>query len=804
MATYYATDDGENSTVTESTTGQIVFQGSYDRAVTQAEELNRQNNGMYSADTIVKPRAVDVNTTQPAGETYPEQNQSQDDSSENLSQPKNVNVTGDAQESQSKFNSPSYRQHNPLSEFSSSTYKISLYAIAPEAYNNYYKTGRWDQKDLYLIVQSGGITDTLDSQRASGFELDFFIDNLEIETLTNAKENNVPANSVNFKFQVLEPYGLTFPSKLVANQVKIQQLTSIKRPVKQQIEALQGQFLLMIRFYGYDENGAIVTRDKYNDGSYGHTDNQAAFERAFPIIITKFNFRVDNKVTVYDIQAKLISEQVSAGIKRGTLPVQMEVNAATVAEAIGAVENWETTTGFLDKLNALQQQKVKDKKQMLADEYAVIFEENSNLAESTLVDKNANKSKVPMMKVSSKDGANVRTASTPAAQTVRRKRAMTFASGMPIIQALDQILSQSSFISDTLAFKDNEEATTVQDTDKTYEQQSNPKTLSWYIIVPQVDIIDYDDLRNDYAYRVTYVIKRYEVPYIRSMSHKYVPKYYGPHKRYNYWYTGQNSEVLAYEQQYNLLYFNTGALSSDSATTNKKDSAPNSAMPATNADPTGLMSGAFEAANSIKTFLYSPGDQLKAVIKILGDPDFLMPATSGTVSQILQKWYGPDFTVNPSSGQVYIELVFNQVEDYGPDGTLKPNNNIEFWKYPPELKTFIKGMVYMLVKVTSKFSKGTFTQELKTILPNFGDMTVTGQSSTESSSAPTVSSGGRTSTNSAASKKLPEQERLAMIYDAQVALGQTALSKKSTGANNADDDSGSSSGSTVANEGREE
>lgn len=688
---------------------------------------------VVSGDTL-NGIARKFDASKPAEEPSPppsnpttDENQKSDDADANTTeQTTNVVDTGEANQTED-FSSPTLRQNNPLSEFSSSTYRVSLYALIPEAYENFHNTGRWDKRDMLLVAQSGGITEGKDSKRAAGFELDFYIDNLEIETMTSGKETAIAGNQLNFKFQIFEPYGMTFPTKLVRNQVQIQQMTNSKRNVTQQIEALQGHFLLIVRFYGYDLNGKLITSLDYQDGGFKKTDDQAVFERAFPIIISKFSFRIDNKVTVYDINAKMAGEQIATGIKRGTVASSANVEGEIVSEAIGGLEDSKyLTTGLLGSLNAEQDKQVKLGKYEIADKYRVVFENNPAIKDALLVDKDYNKSKAPLAKVNSAGEVTERK-SYQSSKIVRKKRTIRIESGTPIVQAIDQIISQSSYISDALTFKDKEESTTVQDTDKTYDENSSPKTLSWYIIVPKVVVLGYDNLRNDYAYEITYVVKRYAVPYVRSLAYKYAPKYYGPHKKYNYWYTGQNTEVLSYEQTYNMLYFNTGALGSEAANKDAKDNAPRSGLPATNADPTSLMSGAFEAANSVKTFLYSPGDQLKASIKILGDPDYLMSATSGTVGEIMKQWYGDDFTINPNSGQVFIEIMFNQVEDYGNNGLLSPNGDIVFWDYPKELKTFIKGMVYMLVKVTSRFAKGTFTQELKTVLPNFDDMVVSGQ-----------------------------------------------------------------------------
>jgi hypothetical protein len=69
---------------------------------------------------------------------------------------------------------------------------------------------------------------------------------------------------------------------------------------------------------------------------------------------------------------------------------------------------------------------------------------------------------------------------------------------------------------------------------------------------------------------------------------------------------------------------------------------------------------------------------------------------------------------------VFIEIYFEQAEDYNnTNGLLVPNGDIQFMNYPKELKSKIKGMVYMLSKVTSTFSKGKFEQSLSGLIPEF-------------------------------------------------------------------------------------
>ncbi len=653
------------------------------------------------------------------------------------------------------------RTWNPLGDFSSYTYRISLYALSPDAHNTYKQTGQWDKNQLVLLVQSGGASK--EEKRGEGFELDYYIDDLELTSWINAKESGMATNSIFYKFKIVEPYGMTFPTKLVEQQVKLQETSTIKREVKDFVSATHGALLLTVRFYGYDENGQIVTSAKYNNGSFNkNLDDSATFERSFTIFITKLNFKLEGKGAVYDVECRLFDQQVGAGTKRSELVGSFNGVGSTVKEAIGGLPG--TTTGILDQMNKLQQEG-KGKTCEIPDEYAVQYEENSTIKNSSLLDENINKDRVPMTTVKNTSASNARKQASAAASTLKQSRTITFTKGTTIIQAIDQIITQSSYVDDALTTIESEENQAAQEGQPTREQNANPTTIKWYMITPSVEILGYDNIRKDYAYRITYVIQSYDIPYVQSTSLKYVPKYPGPHKIYNYWYTGKNSEVLSYDQSLNNLYYlysSMKGIADERFDSEATKGIPTQPKPSSNADPTGKPSGTGEGANTIKTFLYSPTDQVHAKIRILGDPDFLMPVSSGTIGQMMEKWYGPDFTINPNSGQVFIEIIFNQVDDYSNrDGLLKPDGDIQTMLFTPRsesLKSVIKGTVFMVLKVVSKFSKGKFTQEFTTAIPNPDNLSIEGvtgagaaagnnESTNRSPANQTTATAGRTNVN---------------------------------------------------------
>jgi hypothetical protein len=630
---------------------------------------------------------------------------------------------------------------NPLSAFSSSTYNISLYMINPDTFNQYANGGHKVPKDWKLICRSGGINNSgAENGRAEGFELDYYIDDLRIVSAISSKETYSACNSFDFSFHVYEPYGFSFPTRLVTAATKVQAASKIQRNISGSITALQTQYLLVIRFYGYDKNGKLVTSNDYPMAEKNTSDPTAVFERSFPIQISGFDFKLDPKMVVYNVKAKLISEQLGLGKTKLEIPDALTVKGETVRDVLSGSDNDNknsNATGLMQQLNEHQQKLFDNEKIEVKDKFSIRFEgdENSPIGRAVLVDvDNDPIEKSPNTSVTSADGVNAKTSAQPAVIS-RRTRPISLNKGDSILQAIDQIITQSSYVTSALKIKTKEEYTQTQESDEDYVKNT-PVTIGWYNVVPDVKLLAFDNKRNVFATDVTYIIKRYEVPYIRGLQLGKRTPYYGPVKRYKHWYMSNDldkknsqhqKEILNYEVTYNLLYFNLAGYGTDAPNDVTDDSAPVANLSG-GSNPQGKAPGHFDkAVGPLKTFLYSPGDQLKAKIVILGDPDYLMTSTTKGYEEAITKWFGTDQSINPNSGQVFIEIDFRDAEDYSPstgkkaDGLLNPSQdgNILFWKYPDSIKKDVQGTIYMVWQVISTFEKGIFKQELKVCIPPF-------------------------------------------------------------------------------------
>lgn len=622
-------------------------------------------------------------------------------------------------------------RENPLSNFSSYTYNISLYMINPETYNTYSSGGKLNTSEWKLVCRSGGINNS--QPRADGFTLDYYIDNLQIVTQITSKETGAATNSFKFHFQVFEPYGFKFPTQLIKAAYSLQQNSKLKRSddINETIVALQTQFLLVVRFYGYDSKGELIDPKNYPQSDTTKTENDAVFERSWPVQISGFKFKLDNKMITYDINAVSVGEIAAFSKTTGVTKESFEIKGQTVKDILignapGSPKG--NIVGLVEQLNSIQLQKQKDKQIEVPDTYNITFAPNSGIADAVMVELNDTQlQNTPNKAVKTDTAVNVRTSQkAPVVEKLVKPLTIT---DEPILGIIDRVISQSTFVTNAFGIKDKE-GNPILPTDKKYNTNSSAisDTLAWYHVNPVVTLGQYDNIRKKNAFNINYVIQRYEIPYVRGIDIGKKSQYPGPYKRYQHYYMGdtQNAkEIIGYEQDYNLLFFNLIAQSSQAPVKNNDNKAP--AEPsATQNSGNGKESGWFsKTVGAFKAFLYSPAEQLKARITILGDPDYLITSTNRGLDAAIAKYYGEDGnSINPNTGQVFIEIDFRDAEDYDNiTGLLDPSNDgdIMFWKYPASVAKQIHGIAYNVWQVTSTFSKGKFTQELKVSIPPFTD-----------------------------------------------------------------------------------
>jgi hypothetical protein len=669
-----------------------------------------------------------------------------------------------------QYSAPGKRLKNPLGEFPTYTYQLSLYMITPDAYEAFVTSGRTKIdifNDLtkgtgaggaFLIAQSGGINNTT-TKRMPGFEFDYGIDNLEIRQAINAKatQDANTISAIDLNFQISEPYGFSLIQKLKKANDLISAYSG--GPQNTPENGTRQFFILGIRFFGYNTNGIPAKpTDKmsYNGNAANQPNvdgmidplaqNGVLFEHFYDIVIKTFTFKLDGRMIVYNIEAANAGTQAGFSIKRGTIKENTPITASTVAE-------------MLDKLIV----KINNDQKLLADQKKIQYPNTCEIVwmpgtqpiiDATMVsDADKDKSKSPGSGATSTKDVTVanevshQTASVGVAQTIN------FPYGMNIMAAINQVIAQSSYINDALKVIYTTALESSSATKSPAEQKNpQPKNVSWFSCYAQIKTIKWDSIVNDWAYEMQYIIQKYETPVVDSAYVFSGKSYPGAHKRYEYWYTGKNSEILHYEQTYDNLFFNV-AVAPDEGNGGAKPSGSSGAPTPTSGTTknTAIVPGLFtsqprlgktgdgmEATNNYTTSLYDPNSYSQVRMSVLGDPDYLMQEPSFSEQVVYDKVYGTNgFNINPGGGQIFVEVDFKEAIDYENQfGTLSINESINFLKYPPEIAEKIKGIAFILTDVSSKFRGGSFTQDLTLILPPFANASAS-SSSVDSGRPPT-------------------------------------------------------------------
>jgi hypothetical protein len=634
---------------------------------------------------------------------------------------------------------PGARPTNPLAQFSSYAYQLSWYMISPEAFNAYVEGGRKDINELktaggtsgvFLLAQNGGINNDGPIKRANGFDLDYSIDNLKLISQVATTMTATTTNITDISFDIHEPYGFSLPTKLRrAYQHMIPDSEINKKGAN--YNSLRQFFVLGIRFQGYDKDGNIADSSKYFNNSTKIVNSDGVFETLYPIMITELKFKLNGTATTYHIKAKIAPVQAAMTTARATVDNNIEIKADTVENALtfeagggrGGMVSLFGTLNFNEE-KAAKARKDKDGNPGIPNVYKVRYIGDTALFRSANFNSPADtdKKKQSMSSASKQSQVNDHTAVKTVSDPIIRK--ITIDRGTSTLQAINNIVKKSSYLEDALRLVNNSvesPSTETSSPESTVTPGATSNTLRWYNVTPEVKVKGWDGSINDYAYEITYVIQPYDTPAATTPYGK-VSKYTGPHKRYDYWFTGKNTEITGYSQSFDLTYFLTGnPPDGNPASDQGNATVPNYDNKRTGQDTTGKIGDGNETQNSYMTSLYDPNAYTDVKIDILGDPDYLMTEAAPSANEPYNQYYSNEnYTINPNGGQVFIEVNFNEGVDYdNQTGLLKINESILFYDFGYAVPENINGVCYFVERVDSSFSKGKFSQQLKCRIMTF-------------------------------------------------------------------------------------
>jgi hypothetical protein len=371
-------------------------------------------------------------------------------------------------------------------------------------------------------------------------------------------------------------------------------------------------------------------------------------------------------------------------------------------------------TGLAEALNTFQRRladpKDPNRKYDVPDEYEIVFAPTT-LGDATLKRQGTtDKSKVPMQTPTPQ-------AKSPASNSVNNKATvMSVTAGMQIVQFIDQIMRSSSYITDQQLY--------IVDP-KTQEVKPNPNPpggiVAWYKVSVEATQLDYDAKRRDHAYRMRYIITPYAINELPSDWFQN-SRYRGSHKSYNYWFTGQNKEIINFEQEYNNLYrliISGLDVPVKRARTDfrKPDQYRKTFLPTSENHAKGADGETNEPADNAASFLLSPTDQAKVKLRIVGDPAWMQQGEVAEGVNARNFNFAPfndDGTINYDSQEVVFDISWNQPTDYDFNTGLADVNKTgvnadgTYGFTQPQFN-----YTYTAIKCKNIFSKGRFEQELE-------------------------------------------------------------------------------------------
>jgi hypothetical protein len=239
------------------------------------------------------------------------------------------------------FNQRITPRSNVLDQYASYTYAITWYLLTPEQYNEMTRSQKKNCASWQLLMQSAGAPTQAAGQTANStatagrnqfFDKDYYMDDLEIDSLVPLKGTGAANTATDIKFRVTEPNGIT----LIENLYKAVSTLYKQKNVSKTANYPMAQYCLAIRFYGYDEYGELVTTGRRGtNGQTNLTDPRAIVEKFYPFVITNIRFRIPkDRVVEYEVTGKPIPHFYNKSQDRGTIPFAFELMGETLGQVL--------------------------------------------------------------------------------------------------------------------------------------------------------------------------------------------------------------------------------------------------------------------------------------------------------------------------------------------------------------------------------------------------------------------------------------------------------------------------------------
>ena len=244
---------------------------------------------------------------------------------------------------------------NPLEKFVSANYQISMGVLSNEELSDPDNTYIKDGEPMVMILRSGGGTRTLKERKAltafeqveAGGRIEYFIEDLEINSVVAPNPQTRTASYNKFSFKVIEPYSM-------GQFLETLQVASIKAGHGNYIGA---PFLLILDWVGYDDDGQVSRLSQIEGQS----------KRYLPIQLTNADFTVTQSGSEYNMKGLAFNDQaLTAEVQQ--IPTDISLEGGSVHELLQT-----GSKSLTAQLNTTLLKREGKDKVAFADEYVITF-----------------------------------------------------------------------------------------------------------------------------------------------------------------------------------------------------------------------------------------------------------------------------------------------------------------------------------------------------------------------------------------------------------------------------------------------
>lgn len=565
---------------------------------------------------------------------------------------------------------------NVLHNYANWTYNIGLYMLTRDSFKSIVSNGNVTNPAAELknlLFRSGGTG----KKGVLGEKKDYHIENLRFTSIIGQSSFGAKSsNNFDINFEIVEPYGVAFLSELI------------------QLALLQGiedhfeiPYLLEIKFNGYDNNGNIIPNIPGSGPKY------------IPIKIINITFKITSAATIYNVTA----------VPYAHIPLH-DLYDAFIRDSIsikGQTFN-ELAADLFKYLNAAEIKKAEEENR-IPDSYT--FE---------VYDPELKSSRVGFLH--EKQGGVIALDRQSMNGEVHEQ--IQINANSTIKSAIQALANATDF---------GAKYNTVGQPESEQDNQNRPYRLI-KIIPVVIELGDYNTSTMRYSKKIHYKIETQKMygfltPGMPAAS----AAVRGWQKEYNWIFTGKNQDVIDFEADYNIQYFNirnvfvndkgrvTGAISNPTPGLFDRNITRTQAGGSTFAPgirtasnpQTDQIYNSFRgpghqlASDHMDNVLNNPGaDMLQVDLTIIGDPDWIPQDRSVLPRGISTSGDARIVANNSLATDLYDQLVmlrFKTPRDYNPEKGLMQIDTEQ---------TFVQGL-YRVITLESTFSEGKFQQVLK-------------------------------------------------------------------------------------------